>query len=1307
MNETALRAAHDDGPEATELAYRTLCGLCGEPYLFSGPFDEEDVREPTWLDTVRSLYCINDLVFTETHADFLLDWPDENTILTDQTYGEQRWTPHQHPINGFGLPEDAVFCHSVHEVCWKLLLKKASYDSAFADWREQMYAVALYRQLAQQSTRPLTSVSVHTIYPNLISAAQTYEDFVEVQTLLNALRDTPVDAVSLDYVARLGRLWDEQEHRKNAEGRIARHGSTDRASPGANDSSFLLRALDSSLFDTLVEHFSITEVLNLRLTCKQLASLCHERALGPKFWWYQLVRDPIASIVLPEAAEIDISEETYKCKHLVQGAYLALRKREAWAVRRAILWYSLDVVLFNIKTQHVLSAQSPAGLDLELLDLSEEPEAGPSDATSPDHQSPKDPSHILRARSFSENCPELILTRESYFTGPESLPHSDTSVFGPGEICHAGMLLSWPPTDTALTIYVSMVNFGERGIICGLRVCRAGSSSILSEIGYYNPYSTLSADLPGSAALASIDIGQCTLGISSVRFNMRDGTSSAWLGSSCAKAWGTLPVHSGGEDSYLVIGLERCRVLNIGIGRPRSNPESRCWERPSLRETNDARIFLWQPFLEQAEHLSVIFSPFLLSGLDNSQEYLKVVPPFGSGSGGKDLVRIDCCTVLGHRWGFQFCYSDGSIVRYPDCDPSPKSVITSMFVSTSLGERVVRFMTAVGNGVVQVMITTNFGQEKIFRMALQVASDFFYVDMRPEGGHVVGVIVPELDQPQLCALGVLVAPLTDVTPDDIDLEAHAVSKDWTATRPYLQLDYSNDYHRMLNAAPEIVNYSVEFASFRGLRKLTPCVTRHGSAGVEEFICGLVLEYHDHPTPASLGFMAGNIGGGVELARGEHIRSIQFSGERSYSQALTDIARVRQGGDWNMGSRGGSQTTWPGGVLAANSRTFRIDELAGFALIIIYTTLSRTLTLRVAGMRSIVEPERVVTFEARQDETIAAMSWRIVGERALLDAQITGGTRPSEFLMPFDQVRADRDRVEKLYFEGPEGDSPENPVVYIDVFYQGSKLRGIRFIYLSGAGKLAGQQGDSQLRMLVPEGHRLVALTAEYGCSRYEIDIEIRVHKPGLDEAIDLRFEHPNRDNFCGYVERHVWTEPENYVEEVQSMFEVTLGDDYFREAGATWSYLESRGANWHNIAFLYPVRANGPHIKSNLVRFIVHVGRGFDTHMFVPETEREPEEELASARDETEAESRDSTTDAHSPGARSDYENAGVDAESGSGDSQSDYDEYYESSVSYAALKLRGPTATIAHHGPESSRLCGIYVPFGFVKNLGAIYQMY
>ncbi|KAK9473357.1 uncharacterized protein V1510DRAFT_414835 [Dipodascopsis tothii] len=1260
-----------------EWGYRFLCGLCGKSYVYSRSERVID-RDPGWQDQVRSLYFKDGLIHTEHHASYYTSLVGQGPDRAEElAYGPRQWVPHH--FYAFDPGPELTFCFNVHEDCWQLLLARGAQDSDLVNWQERDYATALYMHLAQQTRRPLVDMPYENLYDGNDYGARDDSDWTPERTgppdayeLEELVERTSVSDISLPRLIKTGLEW-EQHH-------LARDSTEPPAERAHSHESSFLKYINEAVFDVIAEHLQLRDVITLRLVCWQLARLCDIRRLAPSFWKHQLSRDRVARVLAPEVVGRRIHGADLR--RLILGVRLSLRQLDASTISRALVWNSLDGLLPALKARNSMHAQSPAGITLRPWSP-----GGYLDHTTPDHR-----AHTFRATDRRDGEPELVINRASYFRACERPQHSDTGIFGAQELRHVAMPLSWPLLDAPRRISVSLTSFGAYKLVCGLRVFHAGSDVLLHQLGYHNPYDEVSAELPGSQKLASIDFGHLTAGISCVRFNTADGASSDWLGeftepedltSDITIEWladyttysarGNLPVSVDGE-CYLVLALKRFNVYSIGIAQPETTSEAISEDLDAFG-TYDARKFLWRPPRELAAGSAVKLTPVLRNTPRYTKEHLQIVPTPERSSVSAHLTRIDFCfDVSLLEWQLVFYYSDKRSQKYPARSRGSNFSTSSIFLSAEQGERVVGIEFVIGQcareGLLQLRITTNFGQSKLAGVPPLVQCCSSSEIIFPRDGYIAGLVCPALSQylDAFCAHGVLVAPWTETdsktAPPELNLHIHKVSSMWLSSLSQIYRHCSNLWIRSPQTEGPV---GFDVASFKSVRKITPCFVTASDDEDLSYICGLLLEYHKHPTPAALGYITADVGDSFELAEDENVRSISFQGpSRLLAEHCRATAKLRDSYAEPTEESLRDSIPPPGWNIV----------VPGFATIAVETWRSRKGVLTTRARPGGQGGDAGQTFEAKAGEALAAIAWRVWGDTVLLDAHITGGKRPIEVLIPLQQVQTDLAGVSRLFFDGPDGDKPSDPVVSIDACYTGSELVGLRFAYRSRASRLIGELGDSRVSAAVPKGSRLFRMAAEYGCRRHEIDIEFTV-KGAKSKTAAIRLERPNKASLsrCGYVERHVWVEHADEPPQRFTEFKFVPDREYLRSELSAVEFLVARGTSLDHVIAPYRSTTQSPDPFVAAARYAIVLGRGAETFPVLPEPTGEAEAETAEIKPDETAGPAGLTHPTSSPSLRGRLE------------------------------RTVWPTFEALHEGPSGFQMCGVYAPLGLMKSLGAVFR--
>ncbi|XHG00078.1 hypothetical protein AWENTII_003549 [Aspergillus wentii] len=244
---------------------------------------------------------------------------------------------------------------------------------------------------------------------------------------------------------------------------------------------------------------------------------------------------------------------------------------------------------------------------------------------------------------------------------------------------------------------------------------------LLKTPGYHNIASERWIEISSTSHVKSLSVAFCSEGLTGIRFKFTNSDSSDWVGDSSSPgiAQGTLNVPGRLNWYYLLAGLDRFKIVSLGLGKLPDHPDASLkLSSQGAMDLSCVQFKLWTPYAPGYEDLRI--STLLPSLSDWAFEPLINID-FG---GPRGLLLGSLTRLVFHMAsypyplvGIETSYSDGRTVLFG----SNGGCEISFSIDGSKGERINRIDALEGNrryyayiGLAGLQISTNYGRTATF-----------------------------------------------------------------------------------------------------------------------------------------------------------------------------------------------------------------------------------------------------------------------------------------------------------------------------------------------------------------------------------------------------------------------------------------------------------------------------------------------------------------------------------------------------------------------------------------------------------------
>ncbi|GKZ30976.1 hypothetical protein AbraIFM66950_010801 [Aspergillus brasiliensis] len=596
-----------------------------------------------------------------------------------------------------------------------------------------------------------------------------------------------------------------------------------------------------------------------------------------------------------------------------------------------------------------------------------------------------------------------------------------------------------PENLCQLRCVISTVRLGSCQLISGIKVCPSDGESGTSQwIGYRSPGNETWFDIPKDKRIRAFDISLSPEGLRGIQILYTGSGESRWVGDKHGRgiARGTLFLPSGEGRYYLLAELDRFKIITLGFGEMTGRQKRASHPSPSstiATRCSQIKSCLWEPCIPT--HRGLIISPLLP---------LKAPPTFNpllnfdfGGWRGRQLsvlTRLDFHLTHDRHplIGLVAYYANkGSIT----CGSTGGHAM-SIFLDSSNGERVTQ-------------VSTSFGQTVTFAPLFHhLNASVRTISGVPPDHTITGLVAHPMSYKGHFDQIRIQSQMCDVAPTNSDVpnrDRHRVPTD--QIRYDLMLHQRND--------TDYMRFYPTYASLKGVRTIAASTAEGPYSPMARYITGLKFEYYDHPSPSVVGQWIYPLSKEkTELSPDEEVESITV---------------------WINSS---SKSRFPGmrtGQISAIYITTTAQRLEFYAG-------SLALTLAIQGQ-----------YKRDTDEELTAISWVLGADSDRVRAVISPkGKQKTHILNP--PLSAPYEGVNKLYFARPYGGTWKKKLRWVEVYYDGVEIVGLRFIYKSNDRATIGNKFSGTLDRIFhfPEYDKITGFSVKAaGSALMQLELEIK------------------------------------------------------------------------------------------------------------------------------------------------------------------------------------------------------------------------
>ncbi|KAI2904008.1 hypothetical protein CBS63078_5839 [Aspergillus niger] len=604
-------------------------------------------------------------------------------------------------------------------------------------------------------------------------------------------------------------------------------------------------------------------------------------------------------------------------------------------------------------------------------------------------------------------------------------------------------------------ISISTVKIGARRFISGIKLFPSDEDNCVGRlIGYRDPGTETCIDVPKNLFIKAFRVAFCAEGLMGIQLQYGNSASSCWLGDSHGPgmAQGTLQIPKRPSQYHLLADLDRFKIVSLGLTESTDAHQGSLHRSPSdVKDSLRAHSQLWAPHAPMYEGLFVSL-------------LLPPEPPRAF----EPLSNMD----FGGPGGMGYHYADGKSVFFG----STGGCAISIPINGPDGERISGVSIVEDNrdlvqseGLGGLQVSTNYGRSVILApLCYRLKASITPIPSLPLGHHITGFVAHQKTYgTQFIQLGIQ-SQLCDgppTIPHIIDRECHRV--------PDNQIRYDEKFSHFINSTNP-GNYQT-YASLKGIRRIQASAGISGWSRPPNGICGLKLEYYNHPSPAIVGQWMNELKDGFDISPDEELQSV---------------------------------TVWitPLGF-SAESPGLEVGQVAAIRF---ETTSARSVTFRSPHPHSLPAAGMLRNeYQRCFDEDLTAMSW-IFNE--------SSDRVRAKSLPLFDQIR-------KLYFETRNDNTTPERIVTVEAYFRGRSIIGLLFVYTSGLMASTGDiDTDSRQAVHIARDGDIVGMSATVaGSELVEIDFEVECNTSPKCQRLGLAFEPPyTPETTVDYGWRDVW-----------------------------------------------------------------------------------------------------------------------------------------------------------------------------------------
>ncbi|KAJ5619619.1 hypothetical protein N7510_003603 [Penicillium lagena] len=620
------------------------CPLCGVILLSNTYTDDTRVRP--WYAQVRGIYSTNAAVgdpITTTGVGLVRY---RNKLYAPLDSDRSYFDVGNEPLEEWKLCQSSDrWCFGLHDSCWSLLLLRLRH---FQD--KAVIAKSVFYQLY---CTPCLYASTFQFGHDYEGAAQTHEPFG--RPAVNRMSQFYADPYEIPHhLEDFGRFkpyvlysGDPTEERRE---KLERD---------------VFNELSPELKFEILSYLSFDEILNMRLVCRDLAQLAAVESLPLSYWRSRFLLGQEFDFLFPNLSD------TQNWFGLFFGTRAFLRAGYTELVNRKRIRQLLEPIAALVELEATL-CKGPYG--------------------SAFHPTQSQGSYFqLIDEETTENPPQFIEIAGSFSGQLASTTANSLLKEGCRVLYHRAQSLMAPCQEHRQRIGISIVKIGARGFISGINLFPSGEHNDVDRlVGYRIPASEVWIDIPST--VKSLCVAFCSEGLTGIKFAFTNSDSSGWIGSSSGPgiAYGTIDIPNKLEQCRLLAGLDRYKIVSLGLGELTLTPRSGTSPKLHSQDAMDSlcvQSYLWTSHLPGHDGLRI--SPLLPYKSSRAFEPLTNID-FGGPRGLflRSLTMFTFYMASGPYpiTGIEISYSD----RRPMLFGSKDGCGLSFFLDGSKGERINR-----------------------------------------------------------------------------------------------------------------------------------------------------------------------------------------------------------------------------------------------------------------------------------------------------------------------------------------------------------------------------------------------------------------------------------------------------------------------------------------------------------------------------------------------------------------------------------------------------------------------------------------
>ncbi|TPR02659.1 Peroxidase, 2 family protein [Aspergillus niger] len=995
------------------MASNVYCPFCGV-ILLPDPYWDDPGARP-WYAQVRGIYSTNPAVghIKATGVGIVRGRKTLHAPLdSNQVYGDVA----PDDLDEWRLCEqsDSQWCFGFHESCWKLLILRLQHGRVESpSLTDVAIAEMVFYQLC---CTPCLEGSIFHFGHDYAGAAQTHRIRGRIPPMdLGSHRYADPCVISvMDYPT--DSIFAYENSMSSSEKYLMHHSSRVGGLTEVGERRY--HAFSKLSTELLLEIFSYVpfgQLLTLRLVCRDLAVLADISMLPQSYWRSRFLLGQEADFVFPCLSE---TQDWFK---LFFATRASLKAATPPLVNRKRIRDLLEPMASLVDLDSIFR-HGPGGLDY--------------------FPAP------MRGNDFTlvdiEAGPQLAKVL-GYFSGQLAYNDEDCPLQeGCRVLYRKAQPFMFPQEKHRRRISISTVKIGARRFISGIKLFPSDEDNCVGRlIGYRDPGTETCIDVPKNLFIKAFRVAFCAEGLMGIQLQYGNSASSCWLGDSHGPgmAQGTLQIPKRPSQYHLLADLDRFKIVSLGLTESTDAHQGSLHRSPSdVKDSLRAHSQLWAPHAPMYEGLFVSL-------------LLPPEPPRAF----EPLSNMD----FGGPGGMGYHYADGKSVFFG----STGGCAISIPINGPDGERISGVSIVEDNrdlvqseGLGGLQVSTNYGRSVILApLCYRLKASITPIPSLPLGHHITGFVAHQKTYgTQFIQLGIQ-SQLCDgppTIPHIIDRECHRV--------PDNQIRYDEKFSHFINSTNP-GNYQT-YASLKGIRRIQASAGISGWSRPPNGICGLKLEYYNHPSPAIVGQWMNELKDGFDISPDEELQSV---------------------------------TVWitPLGF-SAESPGLEVGQVAAIRF---ETTSARSVTFRSPHPHSLPAAGMLRNeYQRCFDEDLTAMSW-IFNESS--------------------------DRVRALYFETRNDNTTPERIVTVEAYFRGRSIIGLLFVYTSGLMASTGDiDTDSRQAVHIARDGDIVGMSATVaGSELVEIDFEVECNTSPKCQRLGLAFEPPyTPETTVDYGWRDVW-----------------------------------------------------------------------------------------------------------------------------------------------------------------------------------------